>query len=244
MSRREHITQDKDYIKISCLVKTIEFVIIAAIGASLFSVLMLNESLREALFGNRFLFIISAAAWGTVLVAFIFILADFILIRNSAVDTARLSKAAYSDALTGLPNRHSIDLMMKLQSPEALSKVGCALIKLSNLMYINNEYGHEIGDILIRDFCQILITVGGRYGFVGRNGGNDFLSFFEDCSDNTIKSFITELGEQISSYNEAHLSTPIEIKYSYAVNSIEKCDGINDLLTIVYRRIEDKAQHA
>lgn len=234
---RDH---SKDYLRPTRLAKTIELVILAIIGISFFCLLFFNKNLHSAVFGNKYLFICCATCWIVFIIAFIYIIVDFALVKSIASKTLDLTKEAYNDALTGLPNRHSIDLMINLTSnSDALSNVGCVLVRLTNLKLINITEGHSRGDSLIIDFCQLMIAVCNSYGFVGRNGGNDFLCVFEDCTNETIDSFINDLHEQISMYNLSHGQIPIEIEYSFVLNSLENKSNISDLITVAYRKIED-----
>ena len=229
----------KDVLNKGSIIKTIELILIICADILFFCVLMFDKGLRSAVFGNKYLFIMCVITWSVLITALIFILIDYNIIRASVSDTISLSQVAYNDALTGLPNRHSIDLMIRLQNDDRiLTSIGCVLVKLSNISTINAEYGHEVGDILIRDFCHLLIAISNNYGFIGRNGGNDFLGIFENCSEDTMNSFISELNDQIHMYNIGHTSTPIEIDYSFILNNTEKADNISDLLTILYRKIK------
>ena len=240
MSAKNTHKHSIDFLAPSRLVKTIELIILAVFEVVLFFFLLFNEDLHSAIFGNKYLFVICSVCWVILIVGFIFILIDFILMKNIASKTHGLTNEAYNDALTGLPNRHSIDLMIKLASDEStISNIGCVLVRLTNLKIVNITEGHAKGDALILDFCQLMIAVCNSYGFIGRNGGNDFLCIFEDCSEDTIHNFIIDLHEQIQMYNINHGQIPIEIEYSYVCNNVEFKSDISDLITIVYRKIEE-----
>ena len=163
------------------------------------------------------------------------------MLKNAASDTSLLSQTAYVDSLTGLPNRLSVDLTINNHStPESLEGVGCVVLRLSNLIAINDKYGHEVGDSLIQDFCVLLRDVSSRYGFVGRNGGNEYLGIFEACDDDLVTQFIADLYVAINLYNSVHLETPVEFEYSYALNSDKKVSRFSELLSIVYHSLEEE----
>jgi len=230
----------KDFLTNARLAKTIELIVLAIIDIAFFCFIFFNKDLHSAVFGNKYLLITCGACWIILIVALVFLIIDFSLMKSMASQTLDLTKEAYNDALTGLPNRHSIDLMIKLASKsESISNVGCVLIRLSNLKLVNITDGLSRGDSLILDFCQLMIAVCNNYGFVGRNGGNDFLGLFENCTEETISSFISDLNKQIEMYNLSHNSVPIEIEYSYVLNSSEGKDNISDLITVAYHKIED-----
>lgn len=230
----------KNYIGANRNIKTLELLLIAVLDIFFFYIIAFNAPLRQAVFGNKYLFMICLLMWTVMIVSIIFILIDFTLLKKTANSASELSQIAYCDVLTGLPNRHSIDMMINLQNSDFdKTNIGCVLVTITSLSKINDSEGHSAGDKMIHDFCQLLVSVSNRYGFVGRNGGNDFLGIFENCDEDTVKRFIAELDEQTNMYNIGRGGKYLEFDYSYALNSIEHKNSVSDLLTIVYRRIKE-----
>lgn len=231
-----------DYMKSYRKLKVGELLLVICLEVIYFCILFGNKSLRTAIFSNTLLFTLTCLMWILLLLSLIFFLMDFYLLRTSATQSQELSNAAYMDTLTGLPNRYSVDMIIKMHDKEeTMENIGCAVLRISNLIEINNEYGHDAGDTLIQDFCTILEDVGDHYGFVGRNGGNEFLAILEECDDEKMTQFVADLYVEINLYNMAHASTPISIEYNYALNSNEKTKKLTELFTIVYKKLEEMA---
>ncbi|MBB6085914.1 putative bifunctional diguanylate cyclase/phosphodiesterase [Wenzhouxiangella marina] len=89
-----------------------------------------------------------------------------------------LVRLAYEDALTGMPNRTSLQLRLEEQIAEA-SIVGQELallhLDLDNFKDINDIWGHGSGDRLLEELAGRLREVVGDRGLVGRLGGDEFL---------------------------------------------------------------------
>ena len=66
----------------------------------------------------------------------------------------------------------------------------CITLDITNLKEINRSYGHLRGNDLIREFSLILQTASSGLCFVGRNGGNEFIALFENCSREKLKTFL------------------------------------------------------
>lgn len=231
-----------DYMKSYRTLKVSELLLVITLEVIYFCVLFGNKSLRTAIFSNKLLFTLTCLMWVLLILSLLFFLLDFYLLRTSAGQSQELSQAAYMDTLTGLPNRYSVDMIIKLHdTAETMEAIGCAVIRLSNLIDINNDFGHDAGDILIQDFCTILDDVGDHYGFVGRNGGNEFLAILEDCDDEKMTQFISDLYVEINLYNMGHASTPISIEYNYALNTNHNTKKLTELFTIVYKKLEELA---
>lgn len=71
---------------------------------------------------------------------------------------------AYTDMLTGLPNRASFDnyLKQKLLNPVANKGIGLAFIDLNDFKVINDTFGHSAGD-------KVLSAIGKRLKEEGRD---------------------------------------------------------------------------
>lgn len=84
-----------------------------------------------------------------------------------------LEKLAYSDGLTGLGNRRAFDdQMSKLASVE--DKFYLAVLDLNNLKKINDNYGHDMGDMAIKTVGIELEHLMNEKCFCYRTGGDEF----------------------------------------------------------------------
>lgn len=88
-------------------------------------------------------------------------------------DMAR--KAALTDELTGLSNRRH--LLERLQALLVLEPqpLAVALLDLDHFKRVNDTYGHDCGDIVLRHFARVLQQHTQRDDVSGRLGGEEFL---------------------------------------------------------------------
>jgi diguanylate cyclase (GGDEF)-like protein/PAS domain S-box-containing protein len=89
----------------------------------------------------------------------------------------RLHWAAYHDDLTGLPNRRFFyeEVQRALErSTKAETKVGLLLMDLDHLKLVNDRFGHDAGDALLREFAERLQSLAGDRYTVARLGGDEF----------------------------------------------------------------------
>ncbi|MBN8481165.1 MAG: diguanylate cyclase [Xanthomonadales bacterium] len=97
----------------------------------------------------------------------------------------QLSHQANHDVLTGLPNRRAGDLLLRerLESARRGGPSFCVgLLDIDHFKRINDEFGHDTGDAVIRMVAQVLREALGDEVFVGRHGGEEFL-LSADCDD-------------------------------------------------------------
>ncbi|MFC0007367.1 putative bifunctional diguanylate cyclase/phosphodiesterase [Micromonospora siamensis] len=86
---------------------------------------------------------------------------------------ARLRRLAYSDQLTGLPNR----LMFTRRLRRALrtrAPVAVLLLDLDGFKQVNDRFGHAAGDRLLASIAERMHGVVGDAGTIARLGGDEF----------------------------------------------------------------------
>lgn len=95
-----------------------------------------------------------------------------------AVSNRRLHEAALTDVLTGLPNRrYAVErFLQEWQAANRNSRpLSCMVVDVDNFKRINDTYGHDVGDRVLKLAAQA-IKSGMRAGdVVCRTGGDEFL---------------------------------------------------------------------
>ena len=102
-------------------------------------------------------------------------------VGNGLIDRQRtLSNIGFTDHLSRLDNRRSLD--RKLREYWELAQRGypisALLIDIDRFKDINDQYGHDAGDILIRRFSDFLVRGVRNSDFVARLGGDEFCVVF------------------------------------------------------------------
>jgi len=191
----------------------------------------------EALKGP--LFIIMACILAVLFVlSIIFLLYDLKQLKRFSGFSKQWEQMAYIDK-SGIHNRYSLDILLQSYStPESLENVGCCLFTIKNLEEINQKAGREAGDEVIKDFCNILDESGAKYGFVGRNGGNEFIIVLENCTKATMSLIYAALDKRLHFYNERHPLMPIKINRAFTLNSKENCSSFFGLLAATYAKLQ------
>ena len=110
-----------------------------------------------------------------------------------------MSRLATIDTLTGLRNKTAFDAQSKLLTEEIAkgnAEFGFAMLDLNNLKLINDNYGHEKGDIAIKNLsvmvCDIFTDAP-----IYRVGGDEFVILLEDETYKNIQIFVKRFKERI-----------------------------------------------
>ena len=139
--------------------------------------------------------------------------ADFCGFRGVATDITeskkiedRLAHMAHFDALTGLPNRSTmqehLDKLVR-QPPSAGAVRALVWMDLDNFKWVNDTLGHPAGDELLRQVAQRISELAESSDMVARLGGDEFALILERQKDCGLEDFFDRLVN--------HMRTPYNI---------------------------------
>lgn len=198
--------------------------------------LKVDPVLKNNIFTNTNLLTICVFLWAFMIFSFFSIILDLRHLEKTITSSHSLRKVAYLDSLTGIPNRQSCDIIFEqYENDKDISDLGCALVTISNLPLINEALGRDKGNALIQEFASVFERVGDKFGFVGRNGGNEFLIVIEYCNAEKMNDFLKELSSAISKYNETSNHMPVTYKTYEVLNETLGKEKFGDLITHLYK---------
>ena len=87
----------------------------------------------------------------------------------------KTAHAAVHDALTGLANRAALVSRLETLAEKEGEEASIIYIDLDGFKEVNDFYGHEMGDRLLRGFAAGLAVLVGEQGLVARVGGDEFV---------------------------------------------------------------------
>ena len=227
--------KNSDYFQNYKLFKVIQLILLVVFSIVFFLYLYMDEQLSSNVYTNRSLLTICVFLWAFMIYSFVSIIWDFHQLQKNIIDNHALNRTAYLDNLTGIPNRNSCDMIFsKYEAYDDISEIGCALISISNLKEINAKMGRAAGNKFLQDFSNIFERLGDGYGFVGRNGGNEFLAVLEDCHEDKMNGFIERLTNALNDYNSSHPEAGITLSCNTALNYELGVSSFTELVRLMY----------
>ena len=126
-----------------------------------------------------------------ILISFIVFLGLFVLIAyrvtiHEALHIRELIEQASRDALTGLPNRSSLNSILNAFisiANHAQTKFSILFLDLDRFKGINDTFGHAVGDDLLIKVAQTLQPLLRNGDILGRFGGDEFLLVLPGTDD-------------------------------------------------------------
>ena len=115
--------------------------------------------------------------------------------RRYRLQSNQLHVLANFDELTGLRNRSGVvnRIRKKLAKMNDDDRFTLVMIDLDHFKTINDNYGHALGDRVLREFGALCADLKSHTKLIGRMGGEEFLLGFEDLEPNDIQQLIEQL---------------------------------------------------
>ncbi len=224
---------EQDTLKHLKIHKIIQLCISVTFLLVYFLLLLLSPSLKSNIYSNKALFLLCALLWIFMIYSFVSLFIDFHNLKNRIACEHALNRKAHLDRLTGIPNRYSCDLIFDTyKNADNIEDIGCLLITISNLSSINETQGYDSGDKMLQIFSALLEEIVKPYGFVGRNGGNEFIIVIENCTESAISQLLGSIEGRIKKED-----LPITIDSAYALNHNEHFTRFTDIIAFVYRKL-------
>lgn len=134
-----------------------------------------------------------------------------------------LEHKVITDALTNLYNRYflknfgnkEIEKVKRYRYPLSI-----AMIDLDNFKHINDNYGHDVGDLVLKDFSKILKESLRKSDTIFRYGGEEFLIFMPFTSKKDAKRALNKI-KDILHNKSIMLDLDKKIEYTFSAGIVE-----------------------
>lgn len=142
---------------------------------------------------------------------------------------------AVTDSLTGLHNRRYVVSRLR-QHLDALDRSGeafaVALIDIDHFKRINDSWGHQAGDLVLRGFAERLRKELRAIDIAGRYGGEEFLVVFSGATVSAALEACERFRAAMA--REPFIASgsidPIAVTVSAGVTAGEPCDDVEDVI--------------
>jgi len=145
---------------------------------------------------------VEGALWWSLVAAFVAVGAGggraivWLAVAGAVLTAGALESAvsiAFADPLTGLPSRRTLD--------EALGRLGerfaVAMVDIDRFKRVNDTYGHDVGDQVLRMVASRLRAVGGG-GRAYRYGGEEFAILFPGRAAKEARPFLDAVRQAVA----------------------------------------------
>lgn len=149
----------------------------------------------------------------------------------------KLRYLSYTDSMTNVYNRAYFDEMAKKYLDEKYLPVGVIMGDANGLKIVNDTFGHEEGDNLLKLITMVLKEACEDKGMVCRIGGDEFVVLLPNSSEKDCEIIIKKIFEKCKNYNHELVDLSIALGVS-VTNSLDKSiyDSLKEAEDKVYRQ--------
>lgn len=149
---------------------------------------------------------------------------------------AKMNDMAIRDGLTRIYNRRHLTELLNEFLADAMARkvpVTLALFDIDKFKMVNDTYGHQCGDEVIR-YVAMLLNKGAiaNGGIAGRYGGEEFVVAFAGKGIDETYEIVKQIHQQIKSEAVVYEDKTIQVRASVGIASYPAtCANPSDLLT-------------
>jgi diguanylate cyclase (GGDEF)-like protein/PAS domain S-box-containing protein len=147
-------------------------------------------------------------------------------IRSSIIDITprkhsekKLKDLSYLDALTGLRNRTYLQAALKSFQHNGAYPVTFIAADIDGLKAVNDTWGHEVGDKLLKHAADILRSGMRRQDTLVRLGGDEFIALLPETDLESGERIVQRIREAAEDFNRDSQSVHVEISMGVACNN-------------------------
>lgn len=137
------------------------------------------------------------------------------------------------DALTGLYNRHYGEVwLQEVQQEAQLNRTPFYIIigDIDFFKKFNDDYGHDCGDMVLREVSGILKRKVSRRGYAARWGGEEFLLVLRGNRVHDITAFVNELAEEIRSNQVIYGEEVLRVTMTFGIADGDSGKHMDELI--------------
>lgn len=155
--------------------------------------------------------------------------------------TSELDRLAKVDALTGLPNRRSLDswLDSAFDSPAAQRQnLHIAILDIDHFKQVNDQHSHALGDEVLRELGEMIRASQHPDDSAGRYGGDEFIVCLSRTDRHAARQACQALLDQFSTHQWRHAAADsVQVSASIGLTAVRPEDSRTDALARADRRL-------
>ncbi|NPV91372.1 MAG: PAS domain S-box protein [Firmicutes bacterium] len=129
------------------------------------------------------------------------------------------------DALTGLYNRaYFEEEMHRLRHGRTNSPIGMVMLDIDGLKRINESFGHEAGDKLLRDTSDLIRGCFRPGDVIARTGGDEFTAILTNIDEQVLEKAVERIRTRVEGFNAQDPAFPLSVSIGIAVGDEDNAD--------------------
>jgi len=159
-------------------------------------------------------------------------------ITEKKIFEAEIQYLTFHDKLTGLYNRAFFEEELKRLDTQRQLPISIVMGDLNGLKLVNDAFGHEEGDKLLKSVAEILKKSCRKEDIIARWGGDEFVIIFPKTPRDVVERICERIKENCEKYNQ-EIDKKHPIPLSIALGHATKEEKDEKMLEVL-KRAEDR----
>ena len=159
------------------------------------------------------------------------------IIKTKKKDISKEDKMKFIDVMTSLKNRNYLNYNIKAWEDNVIYPQTIVIIDLNNIKYINDNYGHEEGDEVIKKAASVLINNQQENTDIVRTDGNEFLIYMVGYDEKQVIEFTRKISKDLKELPHGFGAT---LGYSMITDDVKTIDDAINEATLSMRQAKEK----
>jgi diguanylate cyclase (GGDEF)-like protein len=146
----------------------------------------------------------------------------------------RLQRDAFTDHITGLPNRYYFETRLREELKRARGQrdsFSVIFLDVDDFKQINDDHGHHTGDETLKLVAGVLRSNAREADTLARYGGDEFLVLLPHTQQSETQHFFERVRDEVAGRSEHELGFPLRISAGVAKFPSD-ADDSDDLLEV------------
>ena len=154
-------------------------------------------------------------------------------IRSLEKELESAKKASREDALTKLYNKRALDEFIEIREGEFKrykKPYSLVFFDIDLFKKVNDTYGHEAGDVVLKGFAQIFKKIARNVDIVGRYGGEEFLAVLSETDHKGAQVFAEKVREKLEISRFMHDGKKLQVTISGGIAFREEYASVKQMM--------------
>lgn len=150
---------------------------------------------------------------------------------------SKTDKLRYIDSLTSLKNRTYLNDHIEQWDNSEVYPQAIIIVDLNNIAYINDNYGHQEGDSIIKEAANKLIMTQIENSDIIRTNGNEFLIYLVGYDEKQVITYMRKLNKELKDLSHGYGAA---LGYSMITDAIKTIDDAVNEATLDMRNNKEE----
>lgn len=157
--------------------------------------------------------------------------------KNKKENITKDDKLKFIDMMTSLKNRNYLNYNIKTWDENVIYPQAIVIIDLNNIKYVNDNYGHAEGDVVIKKAASILINNQEDNTDIVRTDGNEFLVYMVGYDEKKVQEYVRKINKEMKELPHEFGAT---FGYSMITDDVKTIDDAINEATLSMRQAKER----